>query len=198
MFNKKIIYREDDIFIWDQILETKDFLNYFQEFNDLNNNWRFNKVVSETQIPDKRETIELPWFGNISKPYNPQGIGDNLNLLDLSSKLKIIAEQTLKTKLDLVRINTNIQFFGQESMLHQDATSDNFWTFLVFFNISWLAEHGGEFLLIRPDNTTFLSLPLPNRGILFKASLFHKGCAPNKFCGTPRFSVACTYKETFK
>ena len=155
MLNEKIVHREDDIIIWDEILEPKHFLNYYQEFNDLNNNWRFNKTVSETQVPDKKETIELPWFGNISKPCNPQGIGDNLNLLDLSSRLKIIAEQTLKTKLHLVRINTNIQFFGQETMLHRDALADNFWTFLVFFNPHWLAEHGGEFLIIKQNNTTF-------------------------------------------
>lgn len=198
MLHEKIVHKEDHIFVWDQILETKNFLKYFQEFNDLHNNWRFNKIVSDSQEPGKRETVELPWFGGLSKPYDQQGIGDNLNLLDLSSRLKIIAEQTLRADLHLIRINTNIQFYGQESMLHQDALSDNFWTFLVFFNVKWLAEHGGEFMLIRSDNTTFSSLPLPNRGILFRANLFHKGCAPNKFCGTPRFSVACTYGEVLK
>lgn len=195
MMYEKIAHKEDNIFVWDQILEPKQFLNYYQEFDAVNNNWRFNKTVSPSQDPNKREPIEPPWFGGLSKPYDEQGIGDNINLLDLSSRLKIIAEQTLKVRLHLTRINTNIQFFGQDTRLHVDALSDNFWSFLVFFNTTWLCEHGGEFLLIRPDNTMFSSLPLPNRGILFKANLFHKGCAPNRFCGVPRLSVACTYTE---
>ena len=194
MLREKIVHKEDNIFIWDQILEIKDFLNYAQEFDPSNNNWRFNKLIFNETVTEKR-IIEFPIFGGISKPYNQQGIGDNINLLDLSSRLKIIAEQTLKVKLNLTRINTNIQFFGQDSLLHIDASTDNFWTFLVFFNTNWLADHGGEFLLIRPDNSTLSSLPIPNRGLLFRANLYHKGCAPNRVCGTPRFSVACTYTE---
>jgi len=194
MLREKIAHKEDNIFIWDQILETKDFLNYAQEFDESNNNWKFNKSIF-TEHVNQKEHIELPRFGGLLKPHNEQGIGDNINFLDLSSKLKIIAEQTLKVKLNLTRINTNIQFFGQDMSLHIDASSDNFWTFLIFFNTDWHFDHGGEFLLIRPNNSTLSSLPLPNRGILFKANLYHKGCAPNRFCGSPRFSVACTYCE---
>lgn len=193
MINDKLVHKEDKIFVWDQILNTKHFLNYYQEFNCIHNHWDFSKLVSDTQALDRRDIVELPWFGGLAKPANSQGIGDNLNLLDLSSTLKVIAEHTLKVKLQLLRINTNIQFFGQETLLHQDAKSPGFWSFLIFFNPRWLAEHGGEFTLIRPDNTIFSSLPLPNRGILFDAELYHKGCAPNKFCGSPRFSAAFTY-----
>lgn len=176
----------------------KEAVGCVEELNGTYNCWKFNKKVSEKQTSGERKLFELPWFGGLHKPYTFQGIGDNLALIRLSTKLKIIAEQTLNKKLNLVRINTNIQFFGQEGSFHKDAVDEGYWTFLVFLNINWLAEHGGEFLLLREDNSCYSSLPIPNRGILFKANLPHKGSAPNRFCGEPRITVACSYIENTK
>ena len=193
MVTRNLIHEEDFLYVWNQILKPKHFYNYYDEFKGENNNWMFDKLVTPDRQAPKREVLELPWFGGISKPYSDQSIGINFGLIDLSTRLKIIAEQTVKTKLQLKRINTNIQFFGQDTLLHTDDTEDTSWTFLVFFNHSWFAEHGGEFILIKPDGSSFTCLPLPNRGVLFRASLHHAGKGPNRFCGTPRLSVACTY-----
>ena len=84
--------------------------------------------------------------------------------------------------------------FGQESFFHKDGHSQC-WTFLVFVNSFWDQNWGGDFKINLPTGDCLGLTPQHNSGILFNASLDHKGDPPNRLCSVARYSVACSFEE---
>jgi hypothetical protein len=175
---------------FDNILPLDMFYRAQEEFFPRYTNWNYKK--EETLIPEELDSF-YPQRMSICK-VNGDTLGWSLPLIEVGTRVKLISEHTLKQKFDLIRVNTNIQSFGQESTYHKDG-SEKEWTFLVFLNSDWNAEWGGKFS-IQLDDTFYMGItPLPNSGILFRGDFFHKGNAPNRLCPIQRWSAAYTFSE---
>ncbi len=165
----------------------------FEEF-DPAYNFRYASKYETAVIPKNLHNFYPTWSG-IEKPGNQDGVGDNLQLIRIAVHAKLLAKRLIGKDLRLVRINTNIQKFGEEATFHDDGPVGS-WTFLVYIMPLWNMEWGGDFIIQTPD-LDYRSIPcLPNRAILFKSHLEHRGSAPNRLCNSVRQSLAFTYLET--
>lgn len=178
----KFVKLADDIYRLKEVLSVSDFFCINNEFNAHYNNWIFTKTDNEN----------LPHFGCLQEPKASHNtVGDNLTLIKYGTLLKYQCQKIIKHNLTLTRINTNIQFFGQEASFHIDGYSG--WTLVLFVNPKWNMDWGGE-LVINTDKNNYLYAGfIPNDGILFPANLSHKGFAPNVLSKRPRKTVAFTY-----
>tara|TARA_Y100001954_G_scaffold151277_1_gene160697 strand:+ start:170 stop:778 length:609 start_codon:yes stop_codon:yes gene_type:complete len=177
----------DNIFQIKNILPSKYFLEICDEFWAWGNEWRFTKNEEFNENHPNRGCLNKPKFGDST-------LGDNLLLIKYGSYLKYICQRYVKKNLSLTRINTNIQFFGQESNFHIDGLEGS-WTLNLFASNNWNTEWGGEFVIQDKDGDYFYYPYIPNNAILFPGYLEHMGHAPNVLGKHPRFTVAFTYQE---
>jgi len=179
----------DNFYRLQDVLSVDQFLTLYDEFNSQYNTWKFTKNDGG---------LDHPPMGCIKKPSSIRSsvstIGDNLTLIKFGSILKYQCEKILRCPLKLKRVNTNIQFFGQEASFHTDG-GESTWTLNIFACPYWKTEWGGEFILTTKPNQYYYETYIPNNGILFPAHLDHMGYAPNVLCKVPRLTVAYTYKE---
>ena len=176
----------DNIYQIKNILPTQDFLNLGEEFNSRYNIWRFNKNEDYVEgHPDR---------GCIFKPRSDSDtIGDNLVFIKYGSLLKYVCQKYVGKRLKLYRINTNIQFLGQESNFHVDG-GEGSWTLNIFIN-NWNTGWGGQFVIQTKDRDYFYYPYIPNNAILFPGDLEHMGHAPNVLAKEPRLTIAFSYQE---
>ena len=179
--------KSKNIFFIEDVLSNKDYDELYDEFNPQYNHWVFNKSENHGNSP---------LFGNLVDSRDEFSIGVNFQMINIGTKINFLAKKILKRNLEMVRINTNIQFFGQESDFHVDCGEDqNWWTFLVFLSDGWDTTWGGEFI-VQTNDRDYIGLPfIPNCGVLFDSKLSHKGSAPNRFCIRERKSVAFAFEE---
>ena len=181
---KHQIYNIHDIFTGDEFDSISDEFKY--------NNWNFNKR-------ENTESSNYPLRGCLqTKNSHYDGIdiiGYNNILTNCAINIKYKIQQLLFDKpLTLRRINTNIQFFGQESSFHTDNELENHWSFVCFVSPSWNTSWGGEFVVNVEDGEYVHSPYIPNRGVLFPSHLPHMGYSPNRLCNIPRLSIAFVYE----
>lgn len=182
----KIKQSLDEIIILKDILSDKEFYQIQDEF--YYNQWDFNKK-------ERQEDSSYPLRGRLKKPNYGHSLGDNLILLNIGSRLKLHVEKILRKKIELKRVNTNIQFFGQNSSFHKDSSTESVWTLIIFCNETWNINWGGEFVIENGEgNYSYVSY-LPNNGVLIPAWLEHQGLPPGRLCNLPRISVAFTYHQ---
>ena len=180
---KHQIYNIHDIFTVDEFDSIGDEFKY--------NYWKFNKR-------ENTESSNYPLSGFLqTKNSHYDGIdiiGYNNVFTNLAINVKYQIQQLVFDKpLTLRRINTNIQFFGQESSFHTD-NDDNHWSFVCFVSPSWNTSWGGEFVVNVEDGEYVHSPYIPNRGVLFPSHLPHMGYSPNRLCNIPRLSIAFVYE----
>tara|TARA_A100001035_G_scaffold125095_1_gene98398 strand:+ start:1846 stop:2385 length:540 start_codon:yes stop_codon:yes gene_type:complete len=171
----------EDLYCIDSFFSDSNFRRAFEEFTPYYNSWVFNKSEGDSD--------HHPVIGYLDK-ISSHSIGENLQFLDLGTIAKYSCQKILKQNLTLKRVNTNIQFFGQESSLHVDGP-DNFWSLVIFMSPFWSSEWGGEFVM-NDQTIPYIS----NRAVLFKAHLMHKGYAPNRYCVHPRLSLAFLFSPS--
>lgn len=120
-------------------------------------------------------------------------LGDVQQFIRVADNLSILVRKILKRNVELKRINTNIQFPTQDATFHLDGGADR-WTLLLFLSRNWNTNWGGEFICQVGD--TYHGIPfIPTRGVLFNASYWHRGSAPNIMADEIRRSIAFTYQE---
>ena len=182
-----------DLWRFDKVLSRNDYFILLEEFDPYYNHWCFTKSEYKgKEIRAKKNQILPPNWGTLMKP-RLGGIGDNIVFINFAESLKYLVQKTIKRKVQLTRINTNIQFPLQESTFHPDGDIDS-WTLILFVCKGWDPSWGGDFLCLDGDQQE--SVPCrPNTGVLFNASLMHRGIAPNQFALFERKTIAFTYKN---
>ena len=178
------LYRIKDLF------KINTFFEVLEELNPRYNHWRFGKREKGRE--------ELAGRGGLFKYDNEEAdvysLGSNLKLIDAGLLCKLRVGKILKRRIELVRVNTNVQFPGQEAGFHTDG-NDRSWTLLAFMQSDWNTLWGGDFIC-QTENQDYVGIPyMPNHGVLFRGSMLHRGSAPNALCPTFRLSVAFTYQE---
>lgn len=182
----KFKVKEKNIYLLEDVYEINYYYALLEEFDFFHNAWIFNK----------RENKNSPRFGLLADTYGP-GMGINHKLIDAGVIAKFHAKKILKRNLNFIRVNTNIQFFGQESDFHIDSEHDHakIWSMVMFMAESWDVSWGGE-LIIQCYDKNYLGIPfIPNCGVLFNGTMPHKGSAPNRFCNFERKSLAFLFEE---
>jgi len=177
----------DNIFQIRNVLPNDNFLEIAEELNMIGNGnqWRFTKSDSE----------EANNRGFLFKPLGEfDNIGDNLLLIKYGTYLQYVCQKYVKKRLYLHRVNTNLQFFGQESDFHDDAPKGS-WTLNLFAQPYWNTVWGGQFVIQTEDGDYFYYPYIPNNALIFPGHLDHMGHAPNVLCKLPRITVAFTYME---
>lgn len=91
-------------------------------------------------------------------------------------------------KLDMYRMYVNCFAPSEQPYFHTDGSDDEY-TFLYYPNMDWDVDRGGETQFF-VDNTFYGVVPIPNRIVLFDASLLHKATS---FRDRHRFTVAIKY-----
>lgn len=94
---------------------------------------------------------------------------------------------------DLRNVYANGQTFGYDGDFHTDGSEDSSWTFLLYAS----EVTDGGLTLFRIPGTKLLSAvePIRNTGVLFKASLVHRGMAPSRDCDALRVTIAYKLRE---
>tara|TARA_Y100000004_G_scaffold178265_1_gene220665 strand:- start:97 stop:657 length:561 start_codon:yes stop_codon:yes gene_type:complete len=179
--------KAQNVFYVQEVLSYENFCRLEDEFNPAYNNWAFKKSESHG---------ESPLFGHLVDSRGGLSLGANHQIIKLGTTVHMLCKKILRKNLELVRINSNIQFFGQESNFHVDSSPEmRWWTFVLFANRSWSTEWGGQ-LVIQTAASQYIGLPyVPNCGALFDGSVPHKGESPNRFCLSERKSVAFSFAE---
>jgi hypothetical protein len=176
----------DRIYTLKKVLSNKEFVQVVDEFTY--NRWVFNKK-------ELNEGISQPFRGTLEKNnYDPIALGDNHVLINIGSRLKYQIAKLLYKEVELIRVNTNIQFFGHDSPFHKDADIGS-WSLVVFCNSYWDSSWGGEFVVRNLEDEYSYVAFIPNNGVLIPGWLDHTGMGPNRLSNQPRLSLAFTYQE---
>ena len=182
----------EDYYVIDNAFPLDLFRMAFDEFHPMHN-FRYEEKLEASSIPLELHLFYPTWSG-LEKPSMSEGLGDSLPLIKAAVHAKFLTKKTLRCDVELVRVNTNIQRFGQEATFHCDGDPGE-WTFLVYVMPTWDLEWGGDFIIHLGERDYRGIACLPNRAILFKAPLQHRGSAPNRLCNSIRYSVAFTFRE---
>jgi hypothetical protein len=183
----------DEVF-WVKQIYSEDYFQTISEEFDL----RYNHVAFT-----KREILGQPCFGTLqdtatyfSGSASNNNLGWNYKFIDASIRARLYVQKILKRNVKLSRVNTNLQFFGQESDWHTDYVEDgNAWSFVIYVNQSWDLTWDGQFVVETNDGEYINVSPIPNTGVLFNAKLEHRGGAPNRFAMDSRWSIAFLFEE---
>ncbi len=188
------------LWIYDNILSRDDYFALMDEFRGEYNPWMFYKKehwsykCDGTKIKDRMGHVPYPKWGAIHKPTEDE-LGDNLCLINIGENLKYAVQKQVKHPVYLERINSNIQFPGQEGTFHFDG-DEHMYTMIVMVAQGWESQWGGDFICVGENDEHYITPYRPNRGILFQANYKHRGSAPNNFAWLERKTIAFTYRDT--
>ena len=187
------------LWTYDNILSREDYFSLMDEFKGEYNPWMFYKKehfsykCDGSKIRDRMGHVPYPKWGALHKPTKDE-LGDSLPLISIGEKLKYIVQKELKHTVKLERINTNIQFPGQEGTYHFDGNT-YMYTLIVMVCEGWESQWGGDFVCVDEKDNHEIVPYRPNRGVLFKADYKHRGSSPNQFSWLERKTIAFTYRD---
>jgi hypothetical protein len=119
----------------------------------------------------------------------------NINLIKenyISEFLVNKIRNTLGMNLHLNEVYANGQFFGQDGVFHQDSTSSDDFTVVLYMNRIEDADidiWGGE-TQFKIDNERITSYqPYTNSLLMFNSILVHRGMAPSRYVNDIRITI---------
>ena len=111
-----------------------------------------------------------------------------------ATTIKLKMMKHLKKPLKLCKIHANGQTPGQNTLFHKDYPLDEVWTFILFNQMEWNHEWGGEFVCKSPDGKLHYTPYIPNNGVFIPSNWEHKGHSPNSLIGNGyRTTVAFSF-----
>jgi len=122
---------------------------------------------------------------------------DNSSWFNAAVTIKLKCQRYIKHNCKLQRIHVNGQTRGQFSSFHTDSESDFSWTFVLFSELSWDTQWGGEFVCKNPKSESdYQYFPyIPNSGVLIPSKWEHYGQSPNQSTDALRTTVAFIFQE---
>jgi len=167
------------------------------------------RVLPDKQYKQLQEEINILTNWNLSNKSVKTGgrswappIHDKQNpyLFHLSTIINLKLQKIIKKRLRLCRIHINGQTAGQPSEFHIDYDLDNVWTFILFSDVEWDTEWGGEFVCQNPVTKKYTYVEFkPNSGVLIPSNWSHRGTSPLPCTDNLRMTVAFSYctRENF-
>ena len=113
------------------------------------------------------------------------------------SIIKLKLQKHLRQNLNLIRVHSNGNTFGQSTRFHIDFKNNDIWTFILFTEIDWNTQWGGEFVVYDPICQVYRYVPyIPNSGALIPSNWEHYGAAPNETTDNLRTTLAFSYSSS--
>jgi len=159
--------------LYDSFLSSSDFIKCRTIIQ--NGTWRFTGQ-SVDQTPNKF------WYMDL------------MQYIWIREELFNYIQTKLNKRYELLRVYANGHTYGVNGDFHQDSSEDSDYTLLLYMN-PWQQtdiDRIGGYTFFKESNNQILQCvePLENRAVLFKATQFHKGCAPNRECYDLRVTIA--------
>lgn len=165
----------------DHVLPKEYFFRIDQDLKS--NGWK------NTNVSDKDKYLS---WGKIE-----ENIVDPFAYISAGCYIKYKIQKYLRTSdLDLSKIHINGQTSNQPSLFHTDSGVDGTYTFVLFTNLNWDSNWGGEFTILNPLKNKYEFYPyIPNSGVLIDSTWDHRGNCPNNLTYKLRTSVAFVYND---
>eukprot|EP00931_Biecheleriopsis_adriatica_P017504 TRINITY_DN12541_c0_g1_i1.p1 TRINITY_DN12541_c0_g1~~TRINITY_DN12541_c0_g1_i1.p1 ORF type:complete len:301 (-),score=49.72 TRINITY_DN12541_c0_g1_i1:37-897(-) len=120
--------------------------------------------------------------------YNLKSIKDTEMYLRVVKLVRILFPDD---DIEVYRVYTNAVMFGDAAFVHRDATHDDHVTVIVYPNLEWASEFGGETLFYDEDGEIVEAVePKPGRLVCFRGSILHKGSSPSRLFWGSRYTTA--------
>ena len=133
--------------------------------------------------------------GTPSWGYNSD-LDSQLLFFEAASIIKIKVQRHIKKNIHLCKIHCNGQTSGQTCQFHEDFELDDTWTFVLFTELYWSTQWGGEFVSQHPESKKYYFVPyIPNTGALIPSNWQHYGQSPNANTQKLRTTMAFSYME---
>ena len=144
----------------------------------------------------------------INYSYNPKHVNQDSNKLswgfeyehdriafyDAAIHIKLKIQKYIRNPIQLCKIHVNGQTTNQVAPFHTDFSQPWVWTFVLFTNLKWNTEWGGEFVCYNTNTNKYNYVPyIPNRGVLVPSNWDHYGSSPNALTDNLRTSIGFSY-----
>jgi hypothetical protein len=144
----------------------------------------------------------------INYSYNPKHVNQDSNKLswgfeyehdriafyDAAIHIKLKIQKYIRNPIQLCKIHVNGQTTNQVAPFHKDFLQPWVWTFVLFTNLKWNTEWGGEFVCYNTNTNKYNYVPyIPNRGVLVPSNWDHYGSSPNALTDNLRTSIGFSY-----
>lgn len=173
---------KNKIYIYDNVFES----HYTQKFYDFVNNSYFKIGTSDSACKDYEERKN---FGSTFSKSDLKEMG----LLDaLPKKIKSKFNMSYKTVTrTLVNAITSYGLYHP----HDDSGNHDIWSFLYYANMRWDLEWGADTLFLNDDRKSVRQhvQPLPNRVVVFDATIPHLIRPSTMHAPTFRYSINMTF-----
>ena len=167
---------------------------------------KINSVLPESlfcKVNEEVASIETEYvFNNGSLQRSSRFLGQ-LNRWDRIIYYKAATHTLLKVKrvlqkdIILAKMHSGGKLFGSQPEFHTDFDEDYLYTFVLFTNLHWNTNWGGEFVARDPHTEEYKYVPyIPNNGVLVPSNWEHTGNPPISVDAGLRTSVAFMYCET--
>ena len=124
---------------------------------------------------------------------------DCLHFYKAGTDLRLKVKKILKKDVSLMRINTGGKVTGSPAIFHKDYIEDYFYTVVLFTELSWSTQWGGELVVQDPyTHKYYYHSYIPNTAVLLPSNWQHCGFAPNNFTHEMRTTLAFSYIESDK
>ena len=154
----------------------------------------FFDVNTELQVLTQKMTTDSDRTKAFFKAIDTR---DVLPFYKAASNIKLKMKKHLKKDITLVRINTGGKVFGSPANFHIDYTSDYYYTVVLFTELCWDTQWGGELVVHNPDTKKYhYHTYIPNTAVFFPSNWQHCGFSPNNFTSKMRTTLAFSYIET--
>lgn len=98
--------------------------------------------------------------------------------------------------LTLCRVYSNGQTSSQATSFHTDYDNPCYYTAILFSEIDWDSNWGGEFTALCPETNHYHIFPyIPNNAIVIPGCWEHKGNAPQNNTDRMRTTIAFSYYD---
>lgn len=163
------------------VLPVEDFISLQDDLKD----WTFDNR-SDADGNDRSKSF-----------FGQQGRESKMTFYQASTTISLKIKRYVKEHLKLVRLHSGGKLFGTRPEFHVDYIEPNkCYTFVLFTNMSWDTNWGGEFIAQEPKTSEYRYVPyIPNNGVLIPSHWQHTGSPPLTPEAGIRKSVAFMYTE---
>lgn len=151
---------------------------------------------------------DLRYWENVNKSYKntdndaaDKFLGrtkpDELVFREAQTIIKYKLQRNFEYHLQSDRVMLNAAFPNTRgSVFHRDDNEECYLTFVLFSNLKWNTQWGGETVMY--DGESYKYVPyIPNSGCLFPSHWEHYGASPNAHASSLRTSIAFMYKVCY-
>ena len=119
---------------------------------------------------------------------------DRIAFYDAAIHIKLKIQKYIRNPIQLCKIHVNGQTTSQVAPFHTDFPQPWVWTFILFTNLEWNTEWGGEFVCYNTNTKKYNYVPyIPNRGVLVPSNWDHYGSSPNALTDNLRTTIGFSY-----